>query len=345
MTHSKLPGITGALIIASIAFLLAHHLPLIGSSVLALFIGLLLNLTIKDQKHYDTGLYFCSKTLLKVSIVLLGAGLSIHQIISVGRYSLYVMVFTLLAAFGFGHLLGKVLHVNWKMSTLISAGTGICGGSAIAALSPVIEAEDSDISYSIASTFIFDMVMILLFPIMGKMLGLSDLAYGLWAGTAVNDTSSVVAAGYAFSNQAGEFATIVKLTRTLSIVPIILIFSAIHSRQKSAQNTDLGYEKISAQKNGDSKLYHYIINIFPWFILMFLAMAGLNSMGMIPVALAHALKNASKFLMAMSLAAIGLKTDLHKMMASGTQPLVLGFLISTIVVIVSLLAQFSIGQI
>ena len=127
------------------------------------------------------------------------------------------MVFTLFTCFGIGYFVGKALKINWKLSNLISAGTGICGGSAIAAISPAIDADDSDIAYAMSATFLFDMAMIVLFPIMGRAMGLSDMAYGLWSGTAVNDTSSVVAAGYAYSEAAGDFATMDKLTRTLAI--------------------------------------------------------------------------------------------------------------------------------
>ena len=172
-----------------------------GGPVFALLMGIVLNLFIKSDKRLSAGISFTSKRLLKFAIILLGFGLNIGQILSVGKISFIVMIFTLTAAFGFGCLFGRLFNMDWKLSSLISAGTGICGGSAIAALSPVIDAKDSDTTYAISATFIFDIAMILLFPIMGQALGLSDLAYGLWTGTAVNDTSSVVAAGYAYSTQ------------------------------------------------------------------------------------------------------------------------------------------------
>ena len=126
------------------------------------------------------GIKFTSKKLLKVAIVLLGASLNITTVLKVGRFPLTVMVFTLATCFGVGHFVGKALGLNWKMSNLISAGTGICGGSAIAAIAPVIEATDLDVAYGMSATFLFDMAMIVLFPIMGRALGLSDAAYGLW---------------------------------------------------------------------------------------------------------------------------------------------------------------------
>ncbi len=328
-----LPGIFTAFIIALFSFFFGQSIPLVGPSVLALAMGLGLNLVVREKSVLVSGLKFTSKTILRLAIILLGSSLSMGQIVMVGRYSLIVMVFTLTAAFGSGYLFGRLLNINWKMSTLISAGTGICGGSAIAAISPTIDADESDVAYSIAATFIFDMAMIVLFPIMGRQLGLSDLAYGLWTGTAVNDTSSVVAAGYAFSSAAGEFATIVKLTRTLSIIPIVLIFSWIGAVHKSRDNEDAHLNR-----------WEHLRNVTPWFIFLFLVMAAINSMGWIPARLSMNLNTLSRFMMAMALGAIGFNTDLDKLAQAGINPMILGFIVSAIVVIVSLAVQFGLGQ-
>ena len=233
----KIPGIVLALAIAALARFFEWLLPihLIGASVIALFIGMIINAFWKPPALITKGLRFTSKKVLKLAIILLGASLSIGTILNVGKLSLAVMLFTLLTCFGGGYFIGKGLGLNWKLSNLISAGTGICGGSAIAAIAPVIDAEDRDIAYAMSATFIFDMAMIVLFPIMGSAMGLSDMAYGLWAGTAVNDTSSVVAAGYAFSEAAGDFATMVKLTRTLAIIPTVLVFALIQVRLKKKE--------------------------------------------------------------------------------------------------------------
>ena len=231
---SVVPGLLIAVAVAAAARFLEGLLPihLIGASVIALFIGMGINAVRKPSALVAGGLKFTSKRVLKLAIILLGASLSMRDILTVGRLSLMVMCFTLLTCFGGGYLVGRSLGLNWKLSNLISAGTGICGGSAIAAIAPVIDAQDRDIAYAMSATFLFDMVMILMFPFLGHWLGMSDMAYGLWAGTAVNDTSSVVAAGYAFSEAAGDFATMVKLTRTLSIIPTVLIFSVINVREK-----------------------------------------------------------------------------------------------------------------
>ena len=245
------------------------------------------------------------------------------------------MMFTLVVAFGGGYLIGKLFGMNWKLSGLISAGTGICGASAIGAIAPTIDAEAKDIAYAISATFLFDIIMVILFPIMGKYFGMSDLGYGLWAGTAVNDTSSVVAAGYAFSDAAGSFAIIVKLTRTLSIVPVVLIFSFIN-------------ERLNAKRSIEGHKEHTKIDlkqIFPWFILMFLFMVGLKSTGIIPGLISEQISSLSKFLMVMSLGAIGLKTNFKEVSKSGFLPMFHGFIISALVVIVAFLVQGFMGQI
>ena len=218
-TLKSLPGFAVTVGIAVLARFLESLLPipLIGASVIAMFIGMIINAFHKPDERLSPGIKFTSKKILKFAIILLGASLNIATVLTVGRNSLLVMLFTLATCFGLGYLSGRMLKLNWKMSNLISAGTGICGGSAIAAIAPVIDADDIDIAFGMSATFLFDMVMIVLFPIFGKSLGLSDVMYGLWAGTAVNDTSSVVAAGFAFSETAGNYATMVKLTRTQPI--------------------------------------------------------------------------------------------------------------------------------
>lgn len=333
-----LPGILAALIIAAAARFIEHLLPihLIGASVIALFIGMIINSIKKPGKTFAPGLKFTSKKLLKFAIILLGASLSIGTVLKVGRLSLVVMCFTLLTCFGGGYFVGKALKLNWKLSNLISAGTGICGGSAIAAIAPVIDADDHDIAYAMSATFLFDMAMIVLFPIMGHALNLSDMAYGLWSGTAVNDTSSVVAAGYAFSEGAGDFATMVKLTRTLSIIPTVIIFALINANLKKKAALASGQATDTSKKLNITK-------VIPWFIIGFIALAIINSFGVIPAAVSGALKDLSKFLMVAALAAIGLGTSFKDMKKSGFAPMVHGFIISALVVIVAIAVEYFMG--
>lgn len=332
------PGFGLALVIAAVAKFLESLLPvhLIGASVIALFLGMIINHFAKPSAMLASGLKFTSKKVLKFAIILLGASLSIGTVLQVGKLSLAVMCFTLLTCFGGGYFIGKALGLNWKLSNLISAGTGICGGSAIAAIAPVIDAEDRDIAYAMSATFLFDMAMIVLFPIMGRALGLSDMAYGLWAGTAVNDTSSVVAAGYAFSEGAGDFATMVKLTRTLSIIPTVLIFALIQVRLKRKA-------ALAAGNSEEVRANVKVTKIFPWFILGFVALAIVNSTGVIPAGVATGAKTLSKFLMVAALAAIGLNTSFKDMKKSGIQPMIHGFIISALVVVVAIGVEYCMG--
>ncbi|MEG2354218.1 MAG: putative sulfate exporter family transporter [Clostridium sp.] len=334
------PGILLTVILGFLSMLISGLIPnhLISAGVFALLIGMLLNPIVSNSTIFNNGLSFVSKKILKLAIILMGLTLSFSQVLQVGKYSVIVMCFTLLAAFGGGYLLGKLFKMDWKLSSLISAGTGICGGSAIAAIAPTIDAEDKDIAYAISATFIFDVIMVILFPIMGKYFGMSDLGFGLWAGTAVNDTSSVVAAAYAFSDAAGSFAMIVKLTRTLSIIPTVLLFSYINQRLIAKK-----FASESSDKTLRSKVD--LKKIFPWFILIFLVMVAIKSTGIVSDPLSANISSLSKFFMIMALGAIGLKTNFKEVSKSGFKPMLHGFIISALVVVVSFVVQILLGQI
>ena len=183
-----------------------------------------------------------------------------------------------------------------------------------------------------SSTFLFDMVMVALYPIMGRLLGMSDIAYGIWAGTSVNDTASVVASGYAFSEMAGDFATMVKLTRTIAIIPTVLVFAYIGTRIKRKE----------LQNAGDGKQVN-ILKVIPWFITGFLALAILNSIGLIPVAVSGVMKTASKFLMVTALAAIGLGTSITDFKKAGLAPMFYGVTIDTLVTMTALVVIWCMG--
>ena len=334
-----LSGITLSVIIAAVAVFIENLLPihLIGGAVIAMFIGMIVNHFIGKNSFFASGIRFTSKKILKFAIILLGLSLNINTILHVGKMSLVVMIFTLATCFGGGYFIGKALGLNWKLSNLISAGTGICGGSAIAAIAPTIDADDSDVAYAMSATFLFDMAMIVLFPIMGKAIGMSAEAFGIWAGTAVNDTSSVVATGYAFSEAAGDFATMVKLTRTLSIIPTVLTFALIQMSLKRKEAIKSG------ENEKEIKTNFRFTKIFPWFILGFLAMSIVASIFTIPAEIVSTTKSASKFLMVCALAAIGLNTSFKDMKKSGIKPMIHGFIISALVVIVALVVEIALG--
>ena len=319
-------GLVICFAVAAASVLLERLIPgeLLGASIIALFMGTIIN-SFFHPKWIKPALKFTSKKILKGAIILLGASLSVSTILSVGKMTFFVMIFTFAMCFGGGYFVRKLFGLNWKLSNLISAGTGICGGSAVAAIAPVIEADDKDIAFAMSSTFLFDMVMVALYPLMGKALGMSDIAYGIWAGTSVNDTASVVASGYAFSEAAGDFATMVKLTRTIAIIPTVLVFAWIGVRMK----------KKEIQATGDGAKVN-MMKIIPWFIGGFLALAIVNSIGLIPAELSALMKSASKFLMVTALAAIGLNTSLLDFKKAGLAPMFYGVTIDTLVTLTAL---------
>ncbi len=333
------PGILLSVAIATTATIIENLLPIhiVGAAVIAMFIGMIINYFLGKREFLASGIKFTSKKILKFAIILLGLSLNINTILEVGKMSLTVMVFTLATCFGGGYFIGKALGLNWKLSNLISAGTGICGGSAIAAIAPTIDADDSDVAYAMSATFLFDMAMILLFPIMGQAMGMSAEAFGIWAGTAVNDTSSVVATGYAFSEEAGDFATMVKLTRTLSIIPTVITFALIHIRLKRKEALSSGVPQ------GEIKANFSIVKIFPWFILGFIALSIVTSVFEIPASIVSNSKTISKFLMVCALSAIGLNTSFSNMKKSGIKPMLHGFIISALVVVVALVVEICMG--
>ncbi len=326
-------GVAICFLLAGVAVLLERLIPgeILGASIIALFMGTIIN-SFFHPDWIKPALKFTSKRILKVAIILLGASLSINTIMSVGKMTFFVMIFTFAMCFGGGYFVRKIFGLNWKLGNLISAGTGICGGSAIAAISPVIDADDKDIAFAMSSTFIFDMVMVALYPVMGKLLGMTDIAYGIWSGTSVNDTASVVASGYAFSEAAGDFATMVKLTRTIAIIPTVLVFAYIGTRIKR--------KELKAASNGQKV---NVVKIIPWFIGGFLLLAGLNSFGYIPTEMGSVIKNASKFLMVTALGAIGLGTSLTDFKKAGLSPMFYGITIDTLVTLTALVVIWCMG--
>ena len=326
-------GVAICFAVAGISVFLEELIPggLLGASIIALFMGTIIN-SFFHPAWMKPALKFTSKRVLKAAIVLLGASLSVGTIMSVGKMTFFVMIFTFAMCFGAGYFIRKLFGLNWKLSNLISAGTGICGGSAVAAIPPVIDADDKDIAFAMSSTFLFDMVMIALYPLMGKALGMSDIAYGIWAGTSVNDTASVVASGYAFSEAAGDFATMVKLTRTIAIIPTVLVFAWIGTRIKQ--------KELKASGNGKKV---NLMNIIPWFIGGFLLLAIINSVGLIPTNVSGIMKGTSKFLMVTALAAIGLNTSLLDFKKAGLKPMFYGVTIDTLVTLTALVVIWCMG--
>ena len=337
-------GILTCLIIAVPAWLLGKAVPIIGGPVFGILFGMLLAF-LKRPEKLESGIKYTSKAILQYSIILLGFEMNLFNVIKVGGQSLLVMIFTLSASFITAYLVGKALKIEGNTTTLIGVGTSICGGSAIAATAPVIQAKDEDVAQAISTIFLFNIIAVFIFPPLGHMLGLSDTGFGMWAGTAINDTSSVVAAGASWSSAAGNntalaFATIVKLTRTLMIVPITLVLAIYTTRKIRRENAAMGNgENLS----GDSKSNYSIAKIFPWFVLGFVLTAILNTFLPIPAEVSSTLVQIGKFMIVMAMSAIGLNTNLKKLLTNGLKPICLGLCCWFMVAAVSLLVQHFIG--
>lgn len=316
-------GLFLSIALALIATLLGTVFPIIGSAVFAIVLGLLLNNTLGIPADFQPGIKFSSKKILQASIILLGFSLSIQDIGTTGLSSLSVTLITIAVAFISAFLIGKWLKIPLNTKTLIAVGTAICGGSAIAAVSPIIEAEEDEVALSISTIFLFNVVAVFLFPFLGHLMNLSDAGFGLWAGTAINDTSSVVAAGYSYSETAGDYATIVKLTRATLIIPVSLIIAGIQIYKKKQHA-----EKIPLKQ------------LFPWFILWFVVASLISSTGILPETFISGAKWLSRFMIAMALGSIGLSANLKELLRTGKKPVLLGLITWFFVAASSLLIQF-----
>ena len=315
-------GFSLALATAVAAYWLGKLVPVVGGPVFGLLLGILTASFWKLPGAAGKGLKFTSKYILQAGVILLGFEMNMASVVRVGQESLLVILVTLSVAFLTAYLVGKSLQLSRKLTMLIGVGTAICGGSAIAAVSSAVDAEDQDISYSISTIFLFNLAAVFLFPALGHLLNLTDTGFGMWAGTAINDTSSVVAAGYAYSEAAGSFATIVKLTRSLMIVPVTLLLAVLFAR---------------AGKN--SKHFSFA-RVFPWFVLGFLVAALLRSLAIIPADAAANLVWGGKFLIVTAMAAIGLNTNIRLFVKAGPRALVLGAMTWVAVMSSSLAIQY-----
>ena len=323
------PGLVLTVVIAVLASGLGHLVPLVGGPVFGVVLGAALAALLRPGDRLRHGFSFAGRYVLQGAIVLLGTGLSLAQVVRVGAGSLPVMLGTLLVALTGAAVFGRLLGVHRDARTLIGVGTGICGASAIAAVTSVVTMAEVDVSYAIGTIFAFNVVGVLLFPALGHLLGLSQHAFGLWSGTAINDTSSVVAAAYAYGPVAGDYGVVVKLTRSLMIIPVTVALSLLSARRASATGGERGP--------------------FPWrrvlplFMVGFVAASALDTVGVIPVAWHSPLATVGTFLITVALAGIGLSTHLGTLRRAGSRPLLLGAVLWLAVGTTSLLLQAATG--
>ena len=335
------PGFALALAVAAVATVVGQYVPLIGSAVPGAVIGAVIAIAVKPGARFAPGVKWASTFVLQCSVVLLGAQLSIAEAARVGVSSLPVMLGTLAVCLGAAWLYGRLLGVPGDLRTLIGVGTGICGGSAIAAVSPVIEAASTDVAYAISTIFLFNIAAVLVFPLLGHALGMSQQSFGLFAGTAVNDTSSVVATATTYGAAATSHAVVVKLVRTLMIIPICLGLATLANRKRrpAASPCAVGpalagptaHGQVGAPASaapGQARMSpRRVLKLVPWFLIGFVLVAAVNSAGVIPAGAHAPLQHASVFLVAVALSAIGLSTNVAALRKAGHRPLLLGALL------------------
>mgnify|MGYP002573397912 CR=1 FL=1 len=331
-------GILLCLVIAIPCWFLGRLLPVIGGPVFAILAGMLITLFIKDKPHTQSGINYTSKKILQFAVVLLGFGMNLTDILHKGQQSLPIIISTIATSLIIAFILYKAMKMPSKISTLIGVGSSICGGSAIAATAPVIGANDEEIAQSISVIFLFNVIAALIFPTLGGMLGLSNEGFGLFAGTAINDTSSVTAAAstwdsmWNLGSETLHKAVTVKLTRTLAIIPITLVLAIVRAKK-------------SAKDSGKAEGFS-LKRAFPMFILYFVIASVITTVciqaGMDADVFAP-LKDLSKFFIIMAMAAIGLNSNVVQLVKSGGRPLLLGGCCWIGITAVSLVMQHVMG--
>ena len=313
-------GMLACLCIAVPSWLLGKKFPIIGGPVIAIIAGMVITLMIKDKSALESGIKYTSKKILQYAVVLLGFGLNLEVIFKTGRQSLPIIISTITTSLVIAYVLHRVMHIPGKISTLVGVGSSICGGSAIAATAPVIDADDEEVAQAISVIFFFNVLAAILFPTLGAFLGFSQSsgeAFGIFAGTAINDTSSVTAAAstwdsmYALGNATLDKAVTVKLTRTLAIIPITLALAV--------------FRTYKAEEEGGGQVS--IKQVFPFFILFFIGASIITTIAAavgVPMEVFAPLKELSKFFIIMAMAAIGLHTNIIKLVKTGGKPILMG---------------------
>ncbi len=306
-------GLLLCLIIAIPSWFLGQAVPVVGGPVFAILIGMVLTLIMKNKESFESGIKYTSKKILQAAVVFLGFGMNLTEILAKGKQSLPIIISTISTSLIISFILYKALKLKTNNAILVGVGSSICGGSAIAATAPVINASDEEVAQSISVIFLFNVIAALIFPTLGSLLHLSNEGFGLFAGTAINDTSSVTAAAASWDGIHGsntlEAAAIVKMTRTLAIIPITLIL-AIYRGRKEKNN---GGSSFSLKKS------------FPYFVLFFVLASVVTTIFQLPASITMPLKELSKFLIIMAMAAIGLNTNIINLVKTGGKPIFTGF--------------------
>ena len=334
----NMKGLLLCLLIAVPAWFLGTAFPIIGGPVIAIILGMIVTLFIKDKSSVQDGINYSAKKILQYAVILLGFGLNLSVILDTGKQSLPIIICTIATSLILAYFLSKVMHIPARIATLVGVGSSICGGSAIAATAPVIDADDEEVAQAISVIFFFNVLAAVIFPHFGNFLGFdqtSGEAFGIFAGTAVNDTSSVTAAAstwdsmYNLGSATLDKAVTVKLTRTLAIIPITLVLAFLRTRKEQTDHNKVDFKKI-----------------FPMFILYFIIASIITTIAVnfgVPAAVFNPLKTLSKFFIVLAMSAIGLNTNIVKLVKTGAKPLLLGFSCWIGITCMSLLMQHVLG--
>lgn len=325
------PGLLLCLIIAVPSWFLGQAVPVIGGPVFAILTGMVITLILRKKDAFTPGINYTSKKILQAAVVFLGFGMNLTEILAKGKQSLPIILSTISTSLITAFILYKALKLRTNNAILVGVGSSICGGSAIAATAPVIDASDEEVAQSISVIFLFNVIAALIFPALGAILGLSNEGFGMFAGTAINDTSSVTAAAAAWDGIHGsntlESAAIVKMTRTLAIIPITLILAIWRGRkEKTAEGSSFSLKRS-----------------FPFFVLFFVLASVVTTVLQLPAEVTAPLKELSKFLIVMAMAAIGLNTNIIKLVKTGGKPIFTGFCCWVGISLVSLGMQHILG--
>jgi len=342
------PGLALVLIVALLSRFLHGFIsqPVLSKSISEILIAVLLGLLVGNAfplgKEFRAGAKFALQRLLRLGIILLGLRLSLQDVAATGLTAFVLVVICISAALAMAWFAGRLFKVPPKLAALIGVGTAICGNTAIIATAPVLEADEEEMGFAVATITLFGLLAVLLYPLIGHALGLSERAFGLWAGTAVNDTSQVVAVGAIYSELSLNVATVVKLTRNTLMAPLIILFGLVYARSLNRKMSD----SAARATRFDWK------KIVPGFVLGFLALSLVRTLGvaagLLPqnvsnpgdlqsaASLLKAFDEISKFLILMALTGVGLNTNLASLRRLGLKPLLVGTCVALLLAALSL---------
>ena len=305
-----LPGLILTAAIAGAGFAL-RQIPGVGlfsPMILSIVIGIVFHNAVGTPARAKPGVAFSLRKILRLAIILLGLQLTAQQVIEVGGTGIAVIALTLVGTFVFTTWLGRLLGVDRKLTQLIAAGTSICGASAVIATNTVTQAHDEDVAYAVACVTVFGSIAMFVYPLLPVVLHLDPHAFGLWSGASIHEIAQVVAAAFQDGKQAGDFATIAKLSRVTMLAPTVIVLGLMAARRARQH----GHAHTQAKPP------------LPWFVLGFIALVGVNSVVTVPVGAKQVIVLLTTFLLSMALAAMGLETDLAKLKAKGIKPFILG---------------------